>query len=512
MKKNSPASGMPRNQSLFLTVLLIMVLMALFVTAASAQVTLIQLSTDTFTNSGSQHMTEVEPDTFAFGSTVVSAFQVGRIFDGGSSDIGFATSTDGGNTWTNGFLPGITVNFMGGHFSAASDPSVAYDAAHGLWMIASLGLSSNNSLLVSSSSDGINWNNPVTVDNRSSFADKEWIVCDSNSGSPFYGHCYVEWDDAGLGDQVKMSMSSDGGQTWSGAIKVSSAGGLGGQPVVQPNGTVVVPFEGFSGIQSFTSTDGGLTWSRPVTVANISEHGVAGSMRTSPLPSAEVDAAGTVYVAWQDCRFRSGCSSNDIVLSTSTDGTTWSAVTRVPIDQTTSTVDHFIPGLAVDPTTSGATAHLGLTYYFFPQSNCGSRCQLAVGFVSSTNGGKTWTRPLRLAGPMKTTWVANTNQGRMVGDYISTSYVNGSISFGVFAKALAPTGGTTCDSGAAVCNEAMYTEASGLSLDQLAGPGVLSSAGDRAIPGAHSDHGPSLYWDHEGRLPKNPQTPPLDID
>jgi len=52
---------------------------------------------------------------------------------------------------------GITVNYQGGHFAAASDPSVVYDASHGVWLIASLGLSSNNSVLVSSSRDGINW-------------------------------------------------------------------------------------------------------------------------------------------------------------------------------------------------------------------------------------------------------------------------------------------------------------------------------------------------------------------
>src|SRR5437868_4035427 len=48
----------------------------------------LRLSTDPFTNPGSQHATEVEPAAFAFGSTIVTAFQVGRIFGGGASDIG----------------------------------------------------------------------------------------------------------------------------------------------------------------------------------------------------------------------------------------------------------------------------------------------------------------------------------------------------------------------------------------------------------------------------------------
>jgi len=38
--------------------------------------TLVQISSDPFTNSTSQHATEVEPDTFASGSTFVSTFQV----------------------------------------------------------------------------------------------------------------------------------------------------------------------------------------------------------------------------------------------------------------------------------------------------------------------------------------------------------------------------------------------------------------------------------------------------
>ena len=44
---------------------------------AQAQVSLIQISTEPFTNPTSQHATLVEPDTFSFGWTVVAAFQSG---------------------------------------------------------------------------------------------------------------------------------------------------------------------------------------------------------------------------------------------------------------------------------------------------------------------------------------------------------------------------------------------------------------------------------------------------
>src|SRR3954453_16154855 len=52
------------------------VVAGLFLTAgaAAANVAVTQVSSDPFTDAQAQHRTEVEPDTFAFGSTIVSAF------------------------------------------------------------------------------------------------------------------------------------------------------------------------------------------------------------------------------------------------------------------------------------------------------------------------------------------------------------------------------------------------------------------------------------------------------
>src|SRR3954454_9546320 len=66
-----------------------------FVLAAGAHAATLQVSSDPFTqntckaSATTNHQTEVEPDTFANGSTIVSAFQVGRIYDGGACAIGF---------------------------------------------------------------------------------------------------------------------------------------------------------------------------------------------------------------------------------------------------------------------------------------------------------------------------------------------------------------------------------------------------------------------------------------
>ncbi|MGA8764235.1 MAG: sialidase family protein [Candidatus Sulfotelmatobacter sp.] len=440
----------------------------------AAPVSLTQISSDPFTVGPGQHATEVEPHMLASGSTVVATFQTGRIAPGGATAIGWATSTDGGNSWAHGFLPGLTTGNGGGPYSAASDPAVAFDAKHGVWMIASLPISNTGetpAVVVSRSTDGgFTWDNPVNVGPNVSSSDKNWIVCDSHSASPFYGNCYVEWDNPATGDGILMSTSSDGGLTWGAALGTANrATGIGGQPLVQPNGTVVVPIE-TTGISAFTSTNGGASWSKPVTVSNIQSHGDAGGIRSGPLPTAAVDGAGTVWVAWEDCRFRTGCSTNDLVYSTSTDGTHWTAVTRIPIDATTSTVDHFIPGIGIDPATSGATAHVAVHYYSYAKANCTqSSCQLFVGYISSHNGGTTWNHPVKLAGPMKLTWLPNSQNGLMVGDYIATVFSNG-VPHGVFAVAAAKSGATF--------NEAMNT-AQGLTVAEE-GP-QLSSAHDKPL-------------------------------
>jgi hypothetical protein len=204
----------------------------------------VRVSSDPYTDPPGQHRTEVEPDSFSYRGQVVGAFQVGRIFGGGATNIGWVTSRDGGRHFTGGFLPGLT-KAAGGPYEAASDPNVAYDAAHRVWLISSLAVNGTPvAVVVSRSRDGRRWEGPVTVaaGQQGQLLDKNWTVCDNSRRSPFYGHCYTEFDDNGDLDRIKMSTSTDGGLSWS--APTNTAGndlGIGGQPVVQPDGTVIVP-------------------------------------------------------------------------------------------------------------------------------------------------------------------------------------------------------------------------------------------------------------------------------
>jgi hypothetical protein len=479
MLQNTRIGGRTRRAIVIALSLLLVLTIPLIAFASS---TLIQISSDPYTNTTSQHRTEVEPDTFASGKTIVSAFQVGRFFDGGSSNIGFATSTNGGKSWTQGFLPGTTVfATLAGSYARTSDPTVAFDARHGVWLISYLGIinpAGPVDVVVSRSTDGLTWSNPVVVNASGHFNDKNWTVCDNSASSPFYGNCYTEFDDNTLGDLIQMSTSTDGGQTWGAALPTgNNAHGIGGQPLVQPNGTVIVPINGFAGVNftmlSFTSSDGGASWSSTNIIARVGFHHAAGNIRDSiPLPSAEMDASGKVYVVWQDCHFEPTCNASDLVLSTSTDGKKWSKLTRIPLDPRGSGVDHFIPGLAVDPSSSGSTARLAVTFYYYPNANCTTAtCQLNVGYSTSADGGASWTPNTQIAGPMSLTWLPNTTQGFMVGDYLSTSFAGGP-AFPAIAVANAPSG--------SIFDEATYTVKGGLSVS-----GSATAAVDQTSAGSN---------------------------
>jgi hypothetical protein len=186
------------------------------------------------------------------------------------------------------------------------------------------------------------------------------------------------------------------------------------------------------------------------------------------LPSAEVSGDGRIYVVWQDCRFRVGCpqagTPNDLVYVTSTNGSKWSPVQRIPIDAVDSTVDHFLPGVGVDRSTSGAGTHVGVTYYFYPHTDCTfATCDLSVGYVSSANGGSSWSASTQLAGPMSMSWLPDTSQGRMVADYISTSFGSDGLAHPAFAIADDPTGGDNdCATATPRCDQALYSPSTGL--------------------------------------------------
>ena len=406
---------------------------------------------DPYTDGGSghQHKTQLEPDSFAFGQTIVALTQSGRWFGGGgSSNLVFSTSQNGGRTWTTGGLPGTTVN-SGGPWPRISDPSIAFDPQDNVWLALGLGIDAGGNghiLLVNRSTDGgLTWSNPVDAGHSNGgFWDKTWITCDTWAQSPHYGNCYVEFDDNSAGNDMSMVTSTDGGLTW-------------GPPYSRRAARRV------SAASRSCSRTGTSSCRTRTTAARRARSGRRTAGRVGATACSSTTSRST---AWPPTSARSRClrprspetarstspgrtagsapvcSSNDIVYSTSMDGLTWSAVTRIPIDPVTSTVDHFLPGIAVDKNTSGSSTHVAVAYYYFPIAACSTNtCDMTVGFTSSLDGGASWTPGFKVGGPFKVPWIANTNQGYMVGDYISTSFTGDGKAHPVFSFAKAPDSG-----------------------------------------------------------------------
>jgi hypothetical protein len=408
--------------------------------ARDCEVVARQISRDTYREPVGQHESQVEPDTFAFGSTIVSVFQSGRFFDGGASNTGFSTSLDGGRTWRSGFMPGLTRHSAPpGRHDRASDPVIAYDARHRVWLATSLLLSPGlgGAIVVNRSTDGLRWDPPVAVTESAGpelELDKQWLVCDNGAASPFYGNCYMAYSDFRT---IRMSVqtSKDGGLTWSAPVgspdnagRTSMVGRFAPapQPVVRPDGVLVIPFNDDFRIAAVRSLDGGATLTPATAVAPL-DFESDGRLRDPPLPSAEIAGDGSVYVVWPNCA-DAACRTG-LFFSSSADGVTWSPARRIP---TGTAPRNVLPGLAVDPASRAPAVRLALVYYAVTVAG------LDATFVSSSDGGSTWTRPQRLsAETMPVEWLPATFQGAMVGDYFSTSFV-GRNAVTVFAVASRP--------------------------------------------------------------------------
>jgi hypothetical protein len=420
---------------------------------------LVRIATDTTGTGGAQHASIVEPDAAGFGPRIVAAYQVGRFFGGGSVRIGFATSTNAGRTWRRGLVPAYP------NAANPSDPVVAHDALHGRWLIASLvpSASGRSLVAVNGSSNGLTWEPAVTAisypqggGDEGTTVDKDWLACDNGNASPRRGTCYLAYTDFAHGAEddpeesnLGIQSSTDGGRTWSAPVLIpvhATVVSPGVQPVVRPDGELVIVFFEDGVAEAVRSNDGGATFSEREKISSVGIHRrpvTPTRLRAFTLPTATVDAAGTVYAAWVDCRFRPACSADDIVWSRSTTPGVWTPVRRVPLGPVGSTREFVLPELAV----SGK--RLALVYYAVSSADCTeATCLLDTYITTSSTAGARWSATRRMNPTrMRLTWLAQTVSGRMIGEYTGLVF-SGKRVVSVHVQARAPQAGRL--------NEALY--------------------------------------------------------
>lgn len=383
--------------------------------ATDCEVVSLRIHRDRHTNPEAQHESQVEPDSQTVGTTTVAVFQVGRNRSGGAASIGFSTSRDGGRTWREGILPGLTANTVPpGPSTRASDPVVAWDAAHGVWLASTLAIAPGVTRLpIHRSRDGLVWAGPVdaAIAQAEDLAyDKNWLTCDNGTASPFRGRCYLAYTLVGEDqDAVAVQRSDDGGRTWS-APAILEVDVTGVIPVVQPNGALSLVFwSPRTGMVAVRSTDGGVTLGSPVTISPLRARNVR-PLRAPPLIAAEIDRAGRIVVVWQDCRFSSGCAANDVVLSRSADGVAWSEPVQVTRGR-----NAVMPTIGIEP----RTGRVAVAYYAIRPDGVDAE------LVTSADGLR-WSAPQRLnPRRMRLAWMPQTTLGRMLADYIGVTWADG---------------------------------------------------------------------------------------
>jgi RTX calcium-binding nonapeptide repeat (4 copies) len=377
-----------------------------------------RLSRDPYRSTDAQHETEVEPDSFTFGRTTVATFQVDRRVDGAATNVGYAVTADDGATWRSGLLPGLTVaSIPAGPNQRASDPVVAFDAAHKTWLISTLALAGATSrLTINRSSDGSSWGTALAaleeqVAEGIAF-DKNWVGCDNTTTSPHFGRCYLVFTHSSARDMLAVSWSDDGGLTWSAAADIGARPAVGVFPAIRPTGEVVVVYlweVGQAAIAASRSSDGGATWDPPVRIADVRNSCAVSGFRAFPLPSADVDSNGGIWATWHDCV--PGGSSNAVYVATSVDGGTWTAATAVTRNR-----NAVLPAIGID----AGTGRVAIAYMV--SGAHGVDIELAVSQGASTGFGA----PRRLSAEASALpSMARTTSGRMLGDYISVHFSSG---------------------------------------------------------------------------------------
>ncbi len=270
--------------------------------------------------------------------------------DGFSGRLGIYYSPDGGASWGQTTLPLVSTDDYHG------DPAVDWTSDGTAWAL-TLGIrgTSLNELRVRayrSTDGGATWTFDGTPSGSQRGADKERLWADHSAASPYRDTLYATWR-ASNGPTWVARRTATG---WDKALRVSSTGlgTFGGDVTSNSAGDVFVSWTAPAPrtIQIARSTNGGASFGTPVTVATTYDSfdiGVPAMATRRPvivLTSGSYRAPGRddAYLAWMDLAGEPGC-------------------------------------------TAGSQE---------PGSNVASPCKTRIWFSRSTDGGASWSAPVRL--------------------------------------------------------------------------------------------------------------------
>lgn len=396
---------------------------------------------------------------------VVTGYQEGRVDGGGDATNGWATSFDGGRSWTYGELPGLTsYPGQGGPFDRASDAVVAFGPSNDVYYSSlvfndtstdnspngnsNTGLRSGMAINVSKDG-GKTWSAPVFFadDNLQGLNDKNWVVVDNSDASGHHkGRVYVVWDRVAnvYYDYCDSACDSLAGWAFGGTFMqldlppaaVSTA--IGSTPVVLNSGALAVLFRNDGTLVSGPSTTNPVT--QPYLLSTVAE--LAGTQpfgtplafsppapiaqdltsnvraqRAGSLPSADYDThTGTLAITWEDSRNHTETHPvNDILVSTSSDGVSWSAPVQVNPGTASDYIDRYNPSVSAS---GDGILHIAYRTRKEADNLADFSHDAQTWYQESSDGGKTWSTPLLVSTPANNLYYgAFSRAGTFEGDY-----------------------------------------------------------------------------------------------
>src|SRR6266852_6204615 len=375
----------------------------------------------------------------------------------------FYRSTDNGQTWSGGPLPGFDAigRTSGGDPSLdfgprrCTDGSFSYSCGSVIYY-ASLGdpfpEHGGEVATVSRPFDaGATWSDPVlatSTDQPGKFVDHEWVAGDHTAGSRHFGRVYLFWalfcnNCAGNGNvKLFVAHSDDEARTWSPAVQVSATNNNTpqgfretGELAVSSDGTVEAFWTENADATKLpslqvvaVSTDGGQTFPSPIVIAEVHDYPVRGtpfdvvdlfnrvpgiSARVDCFPHPAADPSSTkVYVVW--CDFDSGRGL--VKAAVSADGRSWTQLGTLAVAGRNA----FFPQASVAPSGVVALVFAALTQ---PPANDPFQTGVQVYdafYAQLAPGATAFTSPRRISAQSSNPDASSYNnlQEQFIGDYI----------------------------------------------------------------------------------------------
>ncbi len=303
----------------------------------------------------------------------------GFIDDTDEADLAYATSSDGGLSWSRALLPQRT----NGSYDIATDPSVAFNSGGAAFYVSGYtdlpAFPANAVGIFRSTDDGGDWTQRTDLFENmvDTSSDKYYLAIDRNLTSLYYGTIYVAWVDEGPSGRPRIvcSHSTDEGNSWSERVYLSPEGTVTDPvPAVEEDGSVLVTYVDYldrNQILVTTSKDGGATFSAPREIAPYRNLGPMlpnddlgfqnigppdSALAVNSFPTIAIDG-NEAYVAW--CSDDADHAPHVWLSMSGDDGATWSSPRAVETDSVPNASARFFPWAAIDPNTHD----VGIAYY-----------------------------------------------------------------------------------------------------------------------------------------------------